>query len=77
MVTAILSLLMIASRGAVEKLYFAFCTSSAGVGLLRVLFGDPTMYAGNLLRVLMLGCAVLTGMLILRLHSAPQPQFAD
>ena len=76
-VTTVLLLLVIASRGAIEALYFAFCTTSAAVGLLRVVFGDPTIYVGNLVRVLMLGCAVLTGTLILRLHAEPQPQFAE
>jgi hypothetical protein len=76
-VTTILFLLVLASRSPIEKLYFAFCATSAGVGLLRILFGDPTIYAGNLLRVLMLGCAVITGTLVLRLHSEAQPDFAD
>ncbi|MGZ4787423.1 MAG: hypothetical protein ACXVZX_02815 [Terriglobales bacterium] len=76
-VTTVLLLLVIASRGPIEKLYFAFCSTSAAVGLFRVVLGDPTVYAGNLLRVFMLGCAVLTGTLILRLHQEPQPQFAE
>jgi hypothetical protein len=75
-VTGVLFSLMIASRAAVEKIYFAFCATSAGVGFLRVLFGDPTFYAGNLMRVLMLGCAVLTGAVILRLQSEMQPEAA-
>jgi len=76
-VSTILFLLVLASRDPIEKLYFAFCATSAGVGLLRILFGDPTTYAGNFLRVFMLGCAVLTGTLVLRLHSEAQPDFAD
>jgi len=76
-VTVVLLVLVLASRGAIEKLYFAFCATSAGVGLLRVVVGDPTIYTGNLLRVLMLGCGVLTGFLILRIHSEAQPEFAD
>jgi len=76
-VTTILLVLVIASRGPLEKLYFAFCATSAGIGLLRIVLGDPTVFAGNFLRVFMLGCAVLTGTLILRLHSGAQPEFAD
>ena len=76
-VTVVLLVLVLVSRGAIEKLYFAFCSTSASVGLLRVVLGDPTAYAGNFVRVFMLGCGVLTGMWILRLHSTPQPQFAD
>lgn len=76
-VTTILLVLVLASRGAQEKLYFAFCATSAGVGLIRIVVGDPTTYAGNLIRVLMLGCAVVVGTGILRLHSDAEPEFAD
>ncbi len=76
-VTMVLLILVMASRGPIEKLYFAFCSTSAAVGLFRVLLGDPTVYAGNLVRVVMLGCAVLTGFQILRFHQEPQPQLAD
>lgn len=75
-VTTILLVLVIFSRSPIEKLYFAFCATSAGVGLLRVVLGDPTMYAGNLLRVFMLGCGIVTDLLILRAHSETQPEFA-
>ncbi len=75
-VTTVLLILIVVSRGRLERLYFAFCATSAGVGLLRVVFGDPTVSAGNLIRVFMLGCAVLTGLMILRLHSEPQSNFA-
>ena len=76
-VTTVLLVLVLASRAPLEKLYFAFCATSAGVGLLRIVLGDPTVYTGNFLRVFMLGCAVVTGTLILRLHSDAQPEFAD
>ena len=75
-VTVVLLVLVIASRGPLEKLYFAFCATSAGIGLMRIVLGDPTLYTGNLMRVLMLGCAVWVGMLILRLHSEAQPELA-
>lgn len=74
-VAVVLFILVLASCTPIEKLYFAFCATSAGVGLLRVVLGDPTLYTGNFVRVLMLGCAVITGTLILRLHSEPQPEF--
>ena len=76
-VSIVLLALVIFSRGPIEKLYFAFCATSASVGLLRVILGDPTAYAGNLIRVLMLGCGILTCLFILRLHSERQPEFAD
>jgi len=77
LVTTVLWVLVLASRAPLEKLYFAFCATSAGIGLLRIVFGDPSSYTGNFLRVLMLGCAVFTGYAILRTHSGVQPQFAD
>ena len=51
-----------------EKLYFGFCSASASLGLMRLLFGDPQS-VGLYLRVLMLLCAVVTGTVILREHS--------
>ena len=58
------------SRCAQERIYFVFCATSATIGLLRYLVGDPTVYLGLYLRVLMLACAVVTGIAILRRHSA-------
>jgi len=69
-VTTVLLILLRFSHCAKEKLYFAFCAASAGFGLVRILLGDPVLHA-NVLRVLLLGCAVLTGTLILRRHSGP------
>lgn len=69
-VTTVLLLLLRASGCIKEKLYFALCASSAGLGLLRILLGDPALHA-NLLRVILLGCAVVVGFAILRVHSSP------
>ena len=69
-VTTVLLVLLWVSHGAKEKLYFAFCATGAGFGLVRILLGDPVLHA-NILRVLLLGCAVLTGTIILRKHSEP------
>jgi uncharacterized membrane protein YwzB len=74
-VTAILLVLAWVSRIAKERLYFGFCASSAGAGLLRAIFGDPTFHAGQYFRVLMLLCAVFTGTVILRMHA--QSSIAD
>ncbi len=68
-VTAILLLLVRISGGAKEKVYFAFCATSAGVGLLRAIFGDAALHVGPQVRVLMLLCAVFTGALIWRSHA--------
>lgn len=67
-VTTVLLVLMIASHCAREKLYFALCAASAGFGLVRILLGDPVLHA-NVARVLLLGCAVVTGTIILGEHS--------
>ena len=75
-VTVVLLILVRYSRANLERLYFAFCSSSAGVGLWRVTLGDPTLHFGSLFRVLMLGCAVITCTIVLRRHSTPAPQFA-
>jgi hypothetical protein len=68
-VSAILFWLLIISRGWMEKIYFAFCTASAGSGLLRIAAGDQTFHAGIYIRVAMLASAVLVGLLIVRRHS--------
>jgi hypothetical protein len=68
-VTTVLLILLRFSACAREKLYFAFCAASAGFGLVRIVLGDPVFHA-NVLRVLLLLCAVLIGGGILRRHSA-------
>jgi uncharacterized membrane protein len=67
-VTTVLIVLLAISHCAREKLYFAFCAASAGFGLVRILLGDPVLHA-NILRVLLLGCAVVTGTIILGEHA--------
>lgn len=67
-VSTVLIALARVSRCTQEKLYFVFCASSATIGLVRYLVGDPTVYLGLYLRVAMLTCAVVTGIAILRGH---------
>jgi hypothetical protein len=67
-VTTVLLLLLRAASHASERLYFALCATSAALGLLRILLGDPALHAG-VLRVMLLSGAVVVGMLILRSHS--------
>ncbi len=69
-VTAVLLLLVRYSGCLQERLYFGFCASSAGVGLLRATVGDATLHVAQPVRVLMLVCAVLVGTAIVRAHSA-------
>lgn len=68
-VTSVLAVLARYSRCVKERAYFAFCTASAGVGVLRALFGDPVPYVGPIARVLLLGTAVAIGFSILNAHS--------
>jgi hypothetical protein len=71
-VSSVLLILTGYSRSAKERIYFAFCSASASVGLLRALFGDPIAHAGPIARVLLLGTAVVIGFAILASHSDPQ-----
>ena len=65
-VTTVLLILTWFSRCAIERLYFAFCSTSAAAGLFRILFGDPPLHLAGVVRVLMLGLAVFTGFVILK-----------
>jgi hypothetical protein len=67
-VTTVLLLLLKASECTREKLYFALCAGSASFGLVRIVMGDQVLHV-NVMRVLLLGCAVLVGIMILRTHS--------
>jgi hypothetical protein len=67
-VTTVLLVLLGLSRCARERLYFACCAASATFGLVRIVLGDPAWHA-NVLRVLLLFCAVIIGTGILRSHS--------
>ena len=68
-VSSVLIQLAKISRSASEKLYFGFCASSATLGLLRNIVGDQNLPAAQYLRLLLLLCAVLTGIAIVRSHS--------
>jgi hypothetical protein len=68
-VSAVLLVLFVISRGWIEKVYFALCTASASSGLLRTAVGDHAFHAGLYVRVIMLGSAVLVGTMIVRVHS--------
>ena len=71
-VSSVLVILTRYSRGAKERAYFAFCSASASVGLLRALFGDPIAHAGPIARVMLLATAVVIGFAILASHSETQ-----
>lgn len=67
-VTTILLVLLRYATHSSERLYFALCATSAAFGLVRILLGDPALYAG-VLRVCLLSAAVIVGVMILRMHS--------
>jgi hypothetical protein len=67
-VTSILLVLAAFSGNGIERIYFAFCTTSAGFGLARQIVGDPRMFVAVYVRVAMLACAVAAGIVILRRH---------
>ena len=67
-VTSILLVLAAFAGNGIERMYFAFCTTSAGFGLARQILGDGRMYAAVYIRVAMLACAVAAGIVILRRH---------
>ncbi len=71
-VTSVLLILTVYSLCMRERLYFGFCSSSAAVGLLRALFGDPVPHLGPVARVVLLGTAVMIGFAILSFHTQPQ-----
>jgi hypothetical protein len=68
LVTGILTWLVRLSVALRERLYFAFCATSAGTGLLRALFGDTSLHAGACIRAIMLACAIVTCTMIWRSH---------
>ncbi len=70
-VTSVLLILTRYSRCSRERVYFAFCSASASVGLLRAVVGDPVPHVGQVARVLLLGTAVVVGFGILAAHSQP------
>jgi hypothetical protein len=67
-VTAALAVLAAISGNWRERLYFAFCATSACFGLLRQILGDPPLHFAVYVRIAMLGCAVATGCGIVRAH---------
>ena len=69
-VTTVLLILLRYATHSSERLYFALCAASAAFGLVRVLWGDPALHAG-VLRVFLLSCATVVGLVILRTHSRP------
>ncbi len=76
-VTGVLLILLRYSQCSLERLYFTFCATSASIGLLRAVIGDPTAYAELAARVLLLGGAVIVGALVWRSHAHPEPELAD
>lgn len=70
-VSSILVALTAAAGNLSERLYFGFCATSASFGLARQIAGDPGLHAAVYIRVAMLACAVVTGLMILRSYRRP------
>lgn len=70
-VTTVLLVLLRFATHSSERLYFALCATSAALGLLRIVLGDPALHAG-VLRVCLLSAAVVVGVMILRMHSTQE-----
>ncbi len=68
-VASVLAWLVSISRCLRERVYFAFCASSATFGLLRTILGDAAIPPAQYLRVIMLSSAVIVGASIVRSHS--------
>src|SRR6202050_4877050 len=76
-VSSILLWLFVISRGWMEKIYFAFCTISAGSRLLRPAAGDQVFHTGLYIGVVMLVRATMVGLLIVRAHSRSDSECAE
>jgi len=70
-VSGVLLVLTALSGRSSERFYFALCTGAAVFGLLRQLLGDAQLHVAVYIRVLLLGCAVIVGFIILNGHSKP------
>ena len=71
-VTSVLVWLLAISAGARERIYFGLCAVSAGTALVRMFVGEINVPGGGVARVVMLGCAVIVGVTILREHAAAE-----
>ena len=71
-VTSVLVWLLAISGAARERMYFGLCTASAATALVRMLVGEINVPGGGVARVVMLGCAVIVGVAILKEHTAAE-----
>jgi len=68
LVCGALAVLTGVSRHLRERIYFGLCTSSAALGLCRQILGDSGIPAAAPARPLLLACAVLAGLGMLRVE---------
>jgi hypothetical protein len=73
-VASALAILAAISGNLRERLYFAFCATSATFGLLRQILGDPRIHFAVYVRIAMLACAVVLGITVVRAHRRDRPQ---
>jgi hypothetical protein len=65
-VTTALLVLAVVSGNLLERIYFGLVTTSAGFGLARQIVGDAGIPVAVYVRVAMLACAVVVGVIISR-----------
>jgi hypothetical protein len=73
-VTTLLLWLFSKARCWRERMYFGLCAISAGLSIVRGIFGDPALHPFQGLKVLMLISGGLAAVAIYRYHGANQPQ---
>jgi len=66
LVSSVLAVLTGVAGNPRERIYFGLCTSSAALGLCRQILGDSGIHAAAPARPLLLACAVLAGLEMLR-----------
>ena len=71
-VTSVLVWLLAISASARERMYFGLCAASAATALVRMFVGEVNVPGGGVARVVMLGCAAVVGVAILREHAAAE-----
>ncbi|HUO59877.1 MAG TPA: hypothetical protein VMU24_04355 [Candidatus Acidoferrales bacterium] len=72
-VTTLLLWLFSKARCWRERMYFGFCATSAGLSIVRGVFGDPALHPIQLLKVLMLVSGAAAAIGIYRYHNVTRP----
>ena len=71
-VTSVLVWLLSISAPVRERMYFGLCAASAATAMVRMIVGEVNVPGGGIARVVMLGCAAIVGVAILREHATAE-----